>query len=181
MTDPTVGRRPSLGAPQIAAIVAVVLGIAFIAWLVLKDGGDEEAAKEVSVQELQDTAGSQEQPVFWAGPQTGSKYELTETADGSVYVRYLTGDAEAGDPSPSYLTVATYPLPNGYARVVAASRKEGAEARRIRGGGLAVLDPQRPSSVYLAYPRGKYQVEVYHPSPNRARDLVLSGAIEQVR
>jgi hypothetical protein len=119
--------------------------------------------------------------VFWAGPQTGSKYELTETTDGSVYVRYLTGDAEVGDPSPSYLTVATYPLANGYARVVAASRREGAEARRIRGGGLAVLDSQRPSSVYLAYPRGKYQVEVYHPSPNRARDLVLSGAIEPVR
>jgi hypothetical protein len=181
MTDPRVGGRPSLSATQIAAVVAVALGIGFLAWLLLKDGGDDQSAKEVSVQELEDAAASQDQPVFWAGPQTGAKYELTETEDGSVYVRYLTGEAEAGDPNPSFLTVATYPLPNGYARVVAAGRREGAETRRIRGGGLAVLDPQRPSSVYLGYPRGKYQVEVYHPSPNRARDLVLSGAIEPVR
>jgi hypothetical protein len=180
MNEPRVGGRPSLNATLIAAVVAVALGIGFIAWLLLKDG-DDEGAREISVQELADVAASQDLPVFWAGPQTGSRYELTETEDGSVYVRYLTDDAEAGDPNPSYLTVATYPLSNGYARVVAAGRREGAETRRIPGGGLAVLDSQRPSSVYLAHPRGKYQVEVYHPSPNRARDLVLSGAIEPVR
>ena len=82
-------------ATQIAAVVAVALGIGFLAWLLLKDGGDEPSAKEVSVQELEDAAGSKDQPVFWAGPQTGSRYEFTETADGSVYVRYLTGNAEA--------------------------------------------------------------------------------------
>jgi hypothetical protein len=182
MTDPTAGRRQPLSAPLVAAVVAVALGVGFLAWLLLKDGDDgEQGARAVSIEELQDEAASKDRPVFWAGAQTGSTYEFTKTADGSVYVRYLTRDAEVGDPNPSYLTVATYPLDNGYARVVAASRREGAEARKIRGGGLAVLDSRRPSSVYLAYPRGKYQVEVYHPSPTRARDLVLSGAVQPVR
>ena len=182
MTDPTVGKSPWLSPPRIAAIVAVALGVGFLAWLLLKDDGEgEQGARAVSVEELQEVATSHDRPVFWAGAQSGTQYEVTETADGAVYVRYLTEDAEAGDPSPGYLTVATYPLDNGYARVVAASKRKGAKARKIRGGGLAVLDSQRPSSVYLAYPRGKYQVEVYHPSPRRARDLVLSGAIQPVR
>jgi hypothetical protein len=96
-------------------------------------------------------------------------------------VRYLPSDAEVGDPKPSYLTIATYPLENGYARVVAASKRRGAESEELQNGGLALVNPDRPSSVYLAYPRGKYQVEVYDPSPDRARDLVFSGAVQPIR
>jgi len=138
-------------------------------------------ARLVSVEELQQLSTSRDRPVFWAGPRSGSKYELTETKDGSVYVRYLSGDADAGDPSPSYLTVATYPLDDGYQRVVAASKRRGTETTELQDGGLALVDSGRPSSVYLAYPRGNYQVEVYDPSPEVAMDLVIAGAIQPVR
>ena len=56
-----------------------------------------------------------------------------------------TRDAEIGDPKPGYLTVATYPLDNGYARVVAASKREGAESEKLQNGGLALVNPERPS------------------------------------
>lgn len=120
-------------------------------------------------------------PVFWAGPQAGTTYEFTETSDGSVYVRYLPGDAEIGDPSPDFLTVATYPLENGYARVLAAAEEEGAQTEELPNGGPALVDADRPSSVYLAYEGEPYQVEVYDPSPDRALELVTSGAVQPVR
>jgi hypothetical protein len=170
----------------LGAVVAVVIGVALLAWLVLggddDEGGEPGAPQAVSVEELQEEAGSADGvPVFWAGPQAGTTYELTETADGSVYVRYLPEDAEVGDPSPDFLTVATYPLENGYARVLAAAEEEGAETEELPNGGLALVDADRPSSVYLAYEGEPYQVEVYDPSPDRALDLVVSGAVEPVR
>jgi hypothetical protein len=184
MTEPGAANSRRLAIAYLAAIAAVVLVVGVAAWLLLDDGDDGEqtaGARAVSVEELQETAGGRDTPVFWAGPRSGTKYEYTETKDGSAYVRYLPSDAEVGDPKPSYLTIATYPLENGYARVVAASKRRGAESEELQNGGLALVNPDRPSSVYLAYPRGKYQVEVYDPSPDRARDLVFSGAVQPIR
>jgi hypothetical protein len=171
---------------RIGALVAVLVGLALVAWLVL--GGDDDdggnppgTAEEVSVEDLQARAAEKDRPVYWAGPQSDTTYEFTETSDGSTYVRYLSGDAEPGDPSPDFLTVATYPLENGYARVVAASEEEGVESEELPNGGLAILDPDRPSSVYLAYEGEPYQVEVYDPSADRAVELVTSGAVQPVR
>jgi hypothetical protein len=171
---------------RLGAIVAVIIGVALLAWLVLggdeDDGGQAGAPEAVSVEDLQERASSNEDlPVFWAGPQAGTTYEFTETSDGSVYVRYLPEDAEVGDPSPDFLTVATYPLENGYARVQAAAEEEGAEIEELPNGGLALVDADRPSSVYVAYRGEPYQVEVYDPSPDRAVELVTSGAVQPVR
>lgn len=170
---------------RLGAVAAAVIGVALLAWLVL--GGDDDEGSQanepqaVSVEDLQEEAGSSQVPVYWAGPQAGTTYELTETSDGSVYVRYLAEDAEIGDPSPDFLTVATYPLENGYARVLAAAEEKGAETEELPNGGLALVDADRPSSVYLAYEGEPYQVEVYDPSPDRALELVTSGAIQPVR
>jgi hypothetical protein len=168
---------------RLGAILAVIVGVGLLAWLVLggDDDGDATGAQEISVEDLQERAGEGDRPIFWAGPQGGTTYEFTETSDGSVYVRYLPADAEIGDPSPDFLTVATYPLENGYARVVAASEEEGAQTEELPNGGLALVDPDRPSSVYLAYEGEPYQVEVYDPSPDRAIELVTSGAVQPVR
>jgi hypothetical protein len=157
---------------RLGAVAAAVIGVVLLAWLVL--GGDDDEGSQanepqaVSVEDLQEEAGSSQVPVYWAGPQAGTTYELTETSDGSVYVRYLAEDAEIGDPSPDFLTVATYPLENGYARVLAAAEEKGAETEELPNGGLALVDADRPSSVYLAYEGEPYQVEVYDPSPDRA-------------
>ena len=183
MTD-TETPKLSSGAVRLGAILIVVVAVVVGAWLVLRDDDDDSGpagAKTLSVEELQELADSRDRPTFWAGPQSGLKYEVTETSDGAVYVRYLPEGADVGDPRPGYLTVATYPLDNGYERVVAASRRDDTETERLPNGGLAVTSSARPSSVYLAHRGEKYQVEVYHPSPDRARDLVVSGAVQPVR
>jgi hypothetical protein len=139
---------------RLGAVVAVVIGIGLLAWLVLggddDEGGQADEPQAVSIEELQEEAGSRRVPVFWAGPQAGTTYEFIETSDGSVYVRYLPEDAEIGDPSPDFLTVATYALRNGYARVLAAAEEEGAKTEKLPNGGLALVEADRPSSVYLA-------------------------------
>jgi hypothetical protein len=183
MTD-TETPKLSRGTLRLGAIIVVVLAVLVAAWLVLRDDDDEAGpagAKALSVEEVQELADSRDLPMFWAGPQSGLKYEVTETSDGAAYVRYLPKGAQVGDPRPGYLTVATYPLDNGYERVVAASRRDDTETERLPNGGLAVISSARPSSVYLAHRGEKYQVEVYHPSPDRARDLVVSGAVQPVR
>jgi hypothetical protein len=187
MPETTLQTRLSSPGVRLGAIVAVIAGLALIGWFVLGSSGDDDGGAQanepqaVSVEGLQEEAGSKQVPVFWAGPQAGTTYELTETSDGSVYVRYLAEDADVGDPSPDFLTVATYPLENGYARVQAAAEEEGAEIEELPNGGLALVDADRPSSVYVAYRGEPYQVEVYDPSPDRAVELVTSGAVQPVR
>jgi hypothetical protein len=188
MPETTMKTRLSSRGVRLGAIVAVIAGLALIGWFVLGSSDDDSDAgapvgnsREVSVEELQEIAAGRDRPVFWAGPQSGATYEFTETQDGSVYVRYLTGDSEVGDPSPDFLTVATYPLANGYARVVAAAEEEGARAEELPNQGLALVEEDRPSSVYVAYRGEPYQVEVYDPSPDRAVELVTSGAVQPVR
>jgi hypothetical protein len=172
-----------------AIAIAVAVAVGLVAWLLLKDGDDNgktansrpiAPAVGASVTELESEAKTIRGPMFWAGERAGFTYELTKLDDGSVFVRYLPQGVQVGDPRPNFLTVATYPLPNGYARVLAQSKRPGARMRKLDSGGRALVNRDRPSSVYIAYPRGKYQVEVYDPTPGAALNLAVSEQIRPV-
>lgn len=173
------GRLRRLGVVVAAVIVAVLV------WLLLKGGGEHRATagatpQIVGVGELRSLSGQLGHPIYWAGPEPGARLELTHDADGRVYVRYLTGGAPAGDPRPLFLTVGTYPVPDAQAALRRAARQSSAPLRRVPGGGLALVRPGDPTSVYFAYPGSSSQVEVFDPSPKRALDLVLSGGVVPV-
>jgi hypothetical protein len=135
----------------------------------------------VSVGELRSLEGSLGRPVYWAGSKSGFRYELTKTQQGQVYIRYLPAGVQVGDARPGFLTVGTYPQANAFARMQVAARARGAVRVPIRGRGLAFYNKQRPTSVYFSSPGADYQVEVYDPSPARARNLVASGTIVPIR
>jgi hypothetical protein len=118
-------------------------------------------------------------PVYWAGPQTGGTAELSELSDGRIYVRYLPKGVAVGAQQP-FLTIGTYPVQDAFSAVQAIAKRPGATQIKLSGGGLAVIDPAHPTSVYLAYPHGNVEVEVFDPSPARARQLVSTGAIVPV-
>ena len=153
-------------------------------------GGDEETATQpeptraraegVSVVELTRVSGSIGHPIYWAGSRSGQTYELSQTQDGRVYIRYLPRGTKIGDPKPNYLTVGTYPQAKAFATLKATAKKQGVPTIALRGGGLAFADKERPTSVYLAYPGSPFQIEVYHPSAARALALVESGKIVPV-
>ncbi len=186
----------------LGAVVALALAAGLVAWvLVDRDDEQETAAAPTqpavtptlpatpesvttpairSVEELRQAAAGSPIPVYWAGRRGASRLELSQTSTGTVFVRYLPPGTSAGDLAPR-LTVATYPRPNGFAEVRAASRKAGTRTIALTGGGLAVYDPQTPTNLHLAFPNEAFQVEVFGPTGRVALDLVESGAIRPVR
>jgi hypothetical protein len=180
---------PALRLPhlRLGAIVAIALAAFFVGWLVMNRGGDDVAATPgggaaaASESELRALAESSSHPVYWAGAKDGHIYELTRTTDGRVYVRYLPEGTEVGDPGSRFLTVGTYPRAGAFAELKRAAKAEGAVSLKVGDDGLAVFNEAKPTSVYLGYPDARYQVEVYHPSPDEARRLALSGQVVPVK
>jgi hypothetical protein len=169
---------------RLGAVLAAVAAVALMAWIVLRDGGKDESSAgapvAASIEDLKELSGTLGHPVYWAGEREGSTYELTRADNGNVFIRYLPAGTEVGDERPGFLTVGTYPYPNAFSAVRKASRTRGAFVRKAGGGGLVVSRKNLPRSVYLAYPRSNLLLEVYDPSPQRARRLVLSGQVRPV-
>src|SRR4029453_17315464 len=106
-----------------------------------------------SFDELRKLPASLGHPVYWAGPRQSFTYELTRTSRGDVYIRYLPPGVAIKDKRPDFLTVGTYP----YAQPIASARSQpkrgGAFKRSIAGHGIAYSLPEKPKSVFFAYPR----------------------------
>jgi len=133
----------------------------------------------VSVDRLKALAASLGQPIYWAGSMPNVTYELTRTSDGKIYIRYLPAGVSVGASKP-YLTVGTYPVRNAY-RVTRAAGSGATSVKIAAGGGaIAVYNREHPANVYLAYPRSKFQIEVFDPKRGEARKLVASQSITPV-
>ena len=135
----------------------------------------------VSQAQLEQLAAASDTPVYWAGAKPGYSYELTRTSSGRVYVRYLPAGVkrrrrEGELPRGRHLRAAGL-VRGPAARGEGAGRALGAD----RDDGLVVFSSSKPTSVYLGYPGAGYQVEVYSPSADSARSLVLADKIRPVR
>lgn len=184
-------RANSLPQVRLGALVAIALAAGFVTWLLLRPDSREKAATATPAARLvpqlvlpaglRAVADRLGYPLYWAGAQSGARYELTRVASGRTFVRYLTAGAKPGDPRPAFLAVGTYALDDAFAAIKEAGRRPGTITVKLAGGGMAVYDRGRPTSVYFAYPSSKVQVEVYDPSARQARSLVLSGRVVPIR
>jgi hypothetical protein len=166
---------------RVSAVVVLAVTAGVVAWLLVRGNDNSESARSTSArgasaQELAALPSSVHHPAYWAGPRRGITYELTQTRDGRIYVRYLPGGVAVGANKP-YLTIGTYPLTDAIAAVRTVARRGGHPPLSISGGGVAAQDTAHPTSVYLAYPGSDYQVEIFDPSPARALHLALSGKV----
>ncbi len=161
----------------LVAVLLVVLLVSDEETAVVEPGDPPTA---VSATELRRFAAEGGQPVYWTGERAGTRLELTDTAKRNVFVRYLTGGAAAGVPSPAYVTVGTYPKADAYATVRRQSVKSQARRAAVPGGGLAVWNPES-RSVYVAYPNVASLIEVYAPVSGQAARLVRDGSLVRVR
>jgi hypothetical protein len=180
----------------IGAGIAVLLAIAFVVWLILRGGGGGTttaatgpeqtntvaavAPRTASQTELRALAVKLGHPIYWVGSEPGRAYELTMTSDARVFVRYLPSGVKAGAKSADYTFVGTYPF-NGPLHALRGLAKKGDVSFSAPGGGLAVYAPKTPTNIYVAFPRSNVEIEVYDPSPKRARSLVASGQVQPVR
>lgn len=185
---PAPRRRPHAGPRRLLVLVLGLLAVAAaLAWALVGRGEDaggprlvRAPAAAVTLEQLTALAGAIPHPVYWAGRRERTRYEFTQTRDGRTYVRYLAPDAPAGAPRGDFLTVGTYPQANALGTLKATAAKQGAELIRLRDGGLGFQDATRPTSVYVAYPASDFQVEIFHPSADRAVGLVRAGRIAAV-
>jgi hypothetical protein len=176
---------------RIGAVLAVALVAGFVAWLVLRNGSASKPPSQSSPSpavatvaasgELRELAVTLGHPLYWAGTRPGMRYELTRAAAGNIFIRYLPPQARVGDRRPAFLAIGTYPVPDAFARTRTAGKRPGAVVVSLKGGGIAVYDAARPTSVYFAYPDSKVQVEVFDPSGRTARTLVVSGQVLPIR
>jgi hypothetical protein len=119
-------------------------------------------------------------PMFWAGRQDGTKFELTVSANGTFFVRYLPTKLEAGAESES-LVVVTYPVSAGYDLLQGRSLEEGATGVESQSGALVVTLKDDAKRAYFGFPGQNFQVEVYDPDDGVAETLVSDGSIEPVK
>ena len=108
------------------------------------------------------------QPIYWAGPMKGFRYEFRRRIrGGDVYVRYLprgeTLEAGAKD-----LIVGTYPFTGAFDGL-----KRAAKGRAVAGprGSIIYVRPGRARSAFVAFPGVDYQIEVYAPNPAVAKEV----------
>lgn len=165
------------------AVLSVALLAAVMVWLLRDDDSStaEGEAEAVAATQLSELAAERDTPIYWLGERRNEKYELTETPSGRVYIRYLTGDAEAGDERAAFLTVGTYPNGDGIAALRQAAREQqGAKLGKTDDGAVLLIDPTEPNNAHLAYPGANLQIEVYSPAPGQALRLASRGAVQPV-
>jgi hypothetical protein len=172
-----------VGRAFLVVFVALALVLAVFGALRLLGGDDgptleDGVPTEASASDLRELA-SPARPLYWIGPPASGRLEVTKTSRDAVYVRYLPEGVELGDNRPRFTTIATYSSANAYSELLGSQRSKGMKSERVPGGGLAVWRTGQGTSVYVAYPRVRYLVEVFDPSPVRARALAL-GSLQPV-
>lgn len=105
--------------------------------------------------------------MYWVGPRTDTTYEVTQTTDGRIYVRYLPRRTTVGTTKP-FLTVGTYPVRDALQATEAKAAAAGSVRVRAGSGGIAFYARDRPTNVYEAFPGVDYQLEIYDPSRGAA-------------
>jgi hypothetical protein len=135
--------------------------------------------RAASPAQLKSLAASLGHPIYWIGRKRGYTYELVRTSQGQVYIRYLPPGVGVGARG-QYLAVATYPFRGAFDAILKLAQQQNASTLTLSNGGRAVIDRTNPKSIHLAYPGSDVEIEVFDPSPARARQIVSSGQITTV-
>jgi hypothetical protein len=171
---------------RIAVLVILALVAGVVLWLIL--GRNDTKAKPkpqnltkalgpwaLSGNRLHAEALTLGQPMYWAGPKRGVRYEFWRTTNNRIFIRYLPKGVRAGAPGQKYLIIGTYPVSNAYRAV---KKLDGS----VKGPGRSVVwvRPNDPRSVLIAWPGVPYEVEVYDPRPANAATVAQSGQVSSV-
>lgn len=183
-SEPPATPRLRFGAAAVIAIVILAgLGIWLVVESVSNDSGSTTSTTAVpqkpvavSAEGLSTIAAATGGPIYWAGPGQVSLYEVT-ISPGRSYVRYLPDGANAGDPR-TLTTIGTYRMQNAYG--VTRRTSTSSDVLPVTGGGIAVVDSSKPTSVYVAFKGVDYQIEVFDPDAAAAKRIATGGTVRPV-
>jgi hypothetical protein len=169
-----------------AGVIAVVFAFIFAVDVI---GGDDSSgaspsessgnAVTLSETELLARAHTLSHTAYWVGgrPETDD-YELEADSKGSIYIRYLSGDATAGDPRTNSLTVATYPVANASQALEQAAKRAPEGQTLSHHEGFSVLSGGETTNAYVVFDdQPELQVEVYSPKSGDAATLATAGVL----
>jgi hypothetical protein len=169
--------RLVLGALVLVAILILVIVNA-------TGGGDSDdsssnGAVGLTEAELIDKSADLGHIFYWVGPLPDTdEYEFTSTPDGRIYVRYLTGGADPGDPRDDFLSVGTYVVHNAKDALDQAAAS--ADSKVISQDDYTLL-PGGQNNAYVVFDsEPDLQVEIYSPEAGEALQLATSGDLTQV-
>ena len=136
----------------------------------------------VTLAQLSAAAAAAPGAIYWLGERPNVTYELTQAANGRVWVRYLptTGGSAATDPAKPQLTVGSYPQRSPYATTLSAATKAASTVIPVKGG-TAFYAKASPGNVYVAFKGIDVLIEVFDPDAASAQDLVGAGLVQRVR
>ena len=194
MSEPPDTGWARLSSVRIGAVVAIALAAGFVVWLLVRGNDDSSSSSNATTAETAQPIGSvaatpaalrsvsakAKRPIYWVGPRSGQTYELTRTAGGRVYVRYLPPGAKIGNRRADYTIVGTYPTPNALKVLQDLAKQPDEMSVPAPGGGIAVYATKAPTNVYVAFPGSDEQIEVFDPSAKRALRLVKTGRVAPV-
>lgn len=178
-------KRVRLSMLGLLVVVGVVVGAIALLGGGSDDGSSEssESAKNavaLTESELLARASSLGGPVYWIGPRAGTaSYELSTMPDGQVYIRYLTGDAKAGDPRPDFLTIGTYSVPKARQALQSAVKSAEGNQKLSQHEGYVALSSDEATNAYVVFDdQPELQVEIYSPQAGEAAELAASGSLK---
>ena len=194
MSEPPDTGWARLSSVRIGAVVAIALAAGFVVWLLVRGNDDSSSSSKATTRAtakpigpvaatpaaLRSASAEAKRPIYWVGPRSGQTYELTRTASGRVYVRYLPPGAKIGNRRADYTIVGTYPTPNALNVLQDLAKQPNEKSVPAPGGGIAVYATNAPTNVYVAFPGSDEQIEVFDPSAKRALRLVKTGRVAPV-
>ena len=178
---------------RLGAVIAIGVAVGLVVWLVTRDSGSSSKPTStlttaagatgskvvpITASGLQTLTRALQRPIYWAGEESGKTYELTQSADGKVYLRYLPRGVAVGTHK-AELTVGTYPVVSAFTVTQRGAEQSGSVRVPARGA-VAFFNRSTPTNIYVAFPGTDYQIEVYDPSAAQARELVRAGKIMPV-
>lgn len=180
-------KRVRIGLAGLLVVAAIVIGA--IAIFSGGSGGGSSSgsaagtnAVALSLPKLLAEASRLDGPAYWVGPRAGAdSYELSSLPDGRIYIRYLTGGAEAGDPRPNFLTVGSYPVPEAKQALEGATRQAEGSQTLTRHEGYEALSSPEATNAYVVFDnQPSVQIEIFSPQAGEAAELATSGALRPV-
>ena len=116
------------------------------------------------------------QPIYWAGPKKNTVYEFWRVPNKNIFVRYLPSGSKAGRNGKHWTIIGTYPYPDAYHRL----KKKFPGGIVGNDGSYIYQPPDNKTSVYMAWPKKPFEVEVYNPSPQKAATIAASGQVQPI-
>jgi hypothetical protein len=165
-----------LGLAIAAAIIAGL--ICSLAINIFQTRNDRDAGKlrgdvAMTASELEEIVKKENLEIYWAGPRPGYSYTVDTSNKGASLLRYIKLNAKPSDVVSNSRVIATYKSKNAFADSVAAAARPENTGFRNPDGSVVFYETAKKTSVYLAFPKKKVQIEIYDPIVGQALSLAI--------